>query len=382
MEAKEGVEAEALPVTVVIPAYRRPEMVERALRSVLAQRRPAAEIIVVDDASGDETGARAERMGARVIVHEHNRGEGPARNTGIEAAQHEWVALLDCDDEWLPTHLETLWPARDGHVLVSTASLGTGARPADHRVYGWAGRRPRRLEGPAEVAVPENKVSPSASMVRRDAAIAAGGFRRLPRAADLDMWVRLLEAGTALTIPAVTALYHIHEGQVSSDDRLMDEAHQAVLESYADHPWCTSALRLRHEGVVAWDQARGTRADGAPAARVALRLAARLAHPARALGVASLLAERLAGRRLASRVGPGGVPSVALMPGAPAPEGAASRDVVAGGATGGDAATTDLRAAGWPRAVLHLLRRPPARAVVGGPAAALVVRALGVEPVR
>src|SRR4051794_32304698 len=98
---------EPLPVSVVIPAYRRPGMVERALRSVLAQTRRPAEVIVVDDASGDDTGARAAALGARVITHERNSGRGATRNRGIAAASQDWIALLDCDDEWLPRHLET-----------------------------------------------------------------------------------------------------------------------------------------------------------------------------------------------------------------------------------------------------------------------------------
>lgn len=359
-------DAATLPLTVVIPAYRRPDMVERALRSVAAQTCRPAEVIVVDDGSGDDTGARAERLGARVIAHDDNRGVGATRNTGIEAARHDWVALLDCDDEWLPAHLETLWAQRDGHVLVSTASLGTGERPADHRIFGWGGHRPRRIESPADVAVPENKVTPSAAMVRRDAAIAAGGFPGFPRAEDLDLWVRMLQLGTAFTLPRVTVLYHIHPGQASADERLMDEAHQAVLETYAGQPWCTRSLRLRHEGVVAWDEARAALGAGVPAARVAPRLAAKLAHPARLAGVASLLATRFTSRRAASRVGPGGAPTSAVLPGA---------------RTDAEGAL-DLRSAGWPRALVHLARRPPARAAVGGRVAALLVRALGVEPVR
>src|SRR4051812_34536133 len=109
---------EPLPVSVVIPAYRRPGMVERAVRSVLAQTRRPAEVIVVDDASGDDTGARAAALGARVITPPHNRGRGASRNTGIADATQEWVALLDCDDEWLPDHLDTLWNARADHLLV------------------------------------------------------------------------------------------------------------------------------------------------------------------------------------------------------------------------------------------------------------------------
>ena len=361
-------EEETLPVTVVIPAYRRPDMVERAVRSVLAQRARPAEILVVDDASGDETGPRAAALGTRVITHERNAGEGGARNTGLREAANEWVALLDCDDEWLPHHLETLWPARDGHLAVGAAVLGTGAESENHRVYGWRGRRPRVIGGPNEVALPENKLPPSAVMLRRDAALEAGGFRPLERAADLDLWVRMLERGSALAIPRVTALYHIHAGQVSGDSPAMHQSHKAVLESHRDRPWCTRALLQRHEGVLAWDGARTALADGAPALRTLVAMTVRLAHPQRAIGVIQLLAGRFRGRRLACRLAPGGGPSVALLPGAPDP-GAGAEGVV------------DLRDRSPLAALVHLVRRPTARAAGGGALVRLGLRALRIEPV-
>jgi glycosyltransferase involved in cell wall biosynthesis len=354
-----------LPVSVVIPAYRRPDMVERAVRSVLRQSRPPDEVIVVDDASGDETGARAEALGARVITHEQNLGEGAARNTGIEAARHDWVALLDCDDEWLPAHLATLWEQRDGHALVGTAVLATRSGSNEHRVFGWTGRRLREITGPAEVTVPENTFPPSAVMLSRDAALAAGGFRDLERAADLDLWVRLLENGTAVAIPDVTAIYHLHAGQVSADPRQMFEAHRSVLDDYADRPWCTRRLRLRHEGVTAWDTARTQ--SGSVVSTVA-RLARRLANPQRAIGAAQLLVARFRRRRRAARLATGGIPSVAVLPGSPIDP------VTVAGAV-------DLRAGSTGGALFRLLRRPTARAYVRGAAGALLVRALGIEPV-
>src|SRR4051794_22007935 len=113
----------SLPVAVVIPAYRCEATIERAVRSALAQRPAPAEVIVVDDASGDRSGELAAALGARVLTHERNQGEGAARNTGLNAAREPWVALLDADDEWLPGHLETLWRARGPHVLVGSATL-------------------------------------------------------------------------------------------------------------------------------------------------------------------------------------------------------------------------------------------------------------------
>ena len=128
--------------------------------------------------------------------------------------------MLDCDDEWLPTHLETLWDARNGHVLVGTAMLGAGADPKDHRIYGWTGRRPRVLVGPADVAVPENKLTASSVLMSRARVLDAGGFRELPRAADLDHVGAPPGAGNrGSAIPRVTALYHVHPGRVSVDPR-------------------------------------------------------------------------------------------------------------------------------------------------------------------
>jgi hypothetical protein len=95
-------------VSVVIPAYNRAAVVPRAIDSVRRQRYPRWEIVVVDDASRDDTAAVVERSGdsrIRCVRHPVNRGCPAARNTGVEAATGEVVAFLDSDDEWLPGHL-------------------------------------------------------------------------------------------------------------------------------------------------------------------------------------------------------------------------------------------------------------------------------------
>jgi glycosyltransferase involved in cell wall biosynthesis len=95
--------------SVVIPAYNRSDLLPRAIASLLAQSRPALEIIVVDDASTDDTAAVATKFpGAplRIVRHEQNRGPSGSRNTGIEAARAPWIAFLDSDDEWMPFKAE------------------------------------------------------------------------------------------------------------------------------------------------------------------------------------------------------------------------------------------------------------------------------------
>lgn len=75
--------------------------------SVLAQSHPAQEVIVVDDCSTDGTADIAARLrGITVIRHPQPLGAQAARNTGILAAKHEWIAFNDSDDTWLKNKLD------------------------------------------------------------------------------------------------------------------------------------------------------------------------------------------------------------------------------------------------------------------------------------
>jgi len=96
-----------MKISVVIAAYNASTTIERAVRSVLAQTRPAEEIIVVDDGSTDGTADIARRFGSEVrLIVQPNGGTSIARNRGIEVATGEWIAFLDADDEWLPEKLK------------------------------------------------------------------------------------------------------------------------------------------------------------------------------------------------------------------------------------------------------------------------------------
>jgi glycosyltransferase involved in cell wall biosynthesis len=96
-------------VSVVIPTYRRPELVKRAVLSVLAQTLQEIEAIVVIDGPEPNTRALlAEIDDSRLKVMELSVNQGccKARNAGICEASAQWIAFLDDDDEWLPRKLE------------------------------------------------------------------------------------------------------------------------------------------------------------------------------------------------------------------------------------------------------------------------------------
>lgn len=95
-------------VSVVIPTRDRPALVLRAVRSALAQTHRDLEIIVVIDGSDPRTVACLAQVGddrLRVVELSSPRGAPAARNTGVAQARGSWIALLDDDDEWLPTKL-------------------------------------------------------------------------------------------------------------------------------------------------------------------------------------------------------------------------------------------------------------------------------------
>jgi glycosyltransferase involved in cell wall biosynthesis len=96
-------------VSVIIPAYNRAGSIGRSLQSVLNQSLHDFEIIVVDDASSDNTPTVIQSFAderIRLLRHERNRGAGPARNTAMQAALGQYIAWLDSDDEWFPDKLQ------------------------------------------------------------------------------------------------------------------------------------------------------------------------------------------------------------------------------------------------------------------------------------
>ncbi len=94
-------------VSVIIPTYNRGYFISKTIDSVLAQTYRPIEIIVVDDGSDDDTREVVGKFGAQVrYVYQQNAGLASARNTGLAAAEGEYIAFQDSDDIWLPWKLE------------------------------------------------------------------------------------------------------------------------------------------------------------------------------------------------------------------------------------------------------------------------------------
>lgn len=136
-------------VTVVIPTYRRPNLLERSVRSALSQTVEAIEVVVVVDGEDDGSTAALERIVDRRLrwtILRDRTGAAEARNRGVETATAEWIAFLDDDDEWLPRKLEAqLRVAREVETSAPIVSCRSLVR-TPKATYAW----PSRLPGPSE----------------------------------------------------------------------------------------------------------------------------------------------------------------------------------------------------------------------------------------
>ena len=98
-------------ISIVMPTFNRANKIARSIQSVLEQTYQDWELIIIDDGGTDDTGGLIKRKFAQYeqiyyVKNSVNKGVSHARNTGIKAANGEYIAFLDSDDCWYPYHLE------------------------------------------------------------------------------------------------------------------------------------------------------------------------------------------------------------------------------------------------------------------------------------
>lgn len=104
-------------IALVIPVYNEAPFLKRCLDSVVAQTKPFAEVIVVDDGSTDGSSAICDEYSDKfLVVHIENGGVSVARNMGMSLATTEYVTFLDSDDELLPEAHQRMQYALEAHA--------------------------------------------------------------------------------------------------------------------------------------------------------------------------------------------------------------------------------------------------------------------------
>jgi teichuronic acid biosynthesis glycosyltransferase TuaG len=186
----------AAPVSVIIPCYRCSETVERAIHSALSQTLPPAEILLVDDASGDcslDLLHHLEKVHAprvKVIPLAKNGGPGLARNAGWESATQPWLAFLDADDAWHPRKLEIQWTWLDAHPDV--VLCGHASQFSTGKIDFSVADAPDAIRlSPMQMLV-SNRLPTRSVMLRRDVSFR---FSNRRFSEDYLLWLEIMYAG-------------------------------------------------------------------------------------------------------------------------------------------------------------------------------------------
>jgi glycosyltransferase involved in cell wall biosynthesis len=224
-------------VSVIIPTCNRAQFLRSAIESVRKQTFQDFEIIVVDDASNDETPEVVRSFAdgrVRYLRRESKRGQGATRNDGIREARGEYIALLDDDDEWLPTKLQkqvALLGALPNEVgLIYTGFFRIDA--SSKRVLSEVTPTER---GKVFHALGRGNWIGTCSTVllRRSCFDKAGLFDEdLASGADYDMWLRIAKEFEVDFINEQLVFYNVHNNRISTNYESLASGLEAQLRKH------------------------------------------------------------------------------------------------------------------------------------------------------
>jgi len=207
--AGESVPAQA-GTAVIIPCYNYGRYVQEAIESVLAQTRPAAEIVVVDDGSTDDTQKVLEHYAGRIkVISQSNQGVAAARNHGIIETHSPYIICLDADDRLDPRYLEVCAAALDADRGLGIAYTGLFLLHEDGHMSLNAWPPEFSWESMAVPAVPPASCIHTAAIFRRSLWERAGGYKQeYAPAEDTEFWVRGLSIGFTARRVTEEGLFH------------------------------------------------------------------------------------------------------------------------------------------------------------------------------
>jgi hypothetical protein len=254
-------------VDVIVPCYRYGHFLRQCVESVLAQAGPAVRVLIIDDASPDDTAHVASELAKEdqrvtFLRHRANKGHIATYNEGIDWVSGTYLLLLSADDYLLPGALSrsaavmdrrddvgfvfgnVLQLHDDGTTRVINA-LATASNTGEHRIM--AGREFIEQSGATNI------VRTPTAVVRTELQKQLGGYRPdLPHSGDMEMWLRLAARASVGYVDACQAVYRRHTANMSAaymasnslpDVRQRKAALDCLFEG--DHAALPHAPRLR-----------------------------------------------------------------------------------------------------------------------------------------
>ena len=225
-----------IKVSVIVPTHNRAHTIRRCLDSALGQTISPYEVIVVDDASTDDSTSVVKSISderLRLITMPSNKGAQAARNVGIKNAKGDYIAFLDSDDEWVPEKLE--WQIKE---------IARMEKPCVVHGAGWIYRDQEKtreifhipkLNGFVykELLTHPGPLYPCLFVPKKN--LTEIGFldENTPSYQEWDISIALARKLDFVFIDKPLMTYHIHGGETISKNRVKEaEGWQYIVEKY------------------------------------------------------------------------------------------------------------------------------------------------------
>ena len=236
MKTTTGSSLEQPRVSVVIPCYNAGRFLREAIESALHQTYPAAEILVVNDGSTDDTAAVA-RLYERVrYIEQRNQGAPAARNTGMRSSTGDLLVFLDADDRLQPHALATGVESLAANSDWAFVSGGVRVIAEDGSPRYIPEQKPRSGDPYIQLLRSNYIWTPGVVMYRRDILEAMNGYVTWAGAsADYELNIRIARRLPIGRHFQVVLDYREHPSSMSSDVRYMLKSAVTVRRAERKH---------------------------------------------------------------------------------------------------------------------------------------------------
>jgi glycosyltransferase involved in cell wall biosynthesis len=234
-------------ISIVIPCFRAEKFLAQTLETVGEQTYRDWELIVVEDGSQDSTESIVDKFRLNNPQHrihysrlEKTQGPSAARNTGIKNSKGAWVAFLDSDDLWCPTHLETLLlEAKKRQADLCFCSVDFFDSESGTLLGVWGPTEDDLTHFP-ETLFLRNYISPSGVLVKK-AVLEETVFdesAEVQSCEDHELWMRLVRQGISFAwVSDLKVKYRKnHSGAATSNRERMFRADLAVMYRHLGNP--------------------------------------------------------------------------------------------------------------------------------------------------
>lgn len=228
-----------LKVSVIISTFNRAQYLKRSVESVLNQTFQDFELIIVDNASTDQTQSFIQSLTDQrisTVRHGTNKGGSAARNTGIKLARGNFIAFLDDDDEWLPEKLSKQVQAFE-NASKEVGLVYAGSEFFDDTKQRLVGTNHPSCRGHVYQRLLLSTVigSVTSVMVRKECLDKAGMFdEELTSCQDWEMWLRIARHFEFDYVPDILARIHVHGEQISTNYQALIPGRTRMVQKHYD----------------------------------------------------------------------------------------------------------------------------------------------------